>query len=184
MKLYHFTSLLHLPSILREGITKGEVPLDPRTPYNKLPQAPNLTSNGNPHQQSWIGGLTDKTKVRLTVEVPDEDLTTFRQVRDKYGIRASWLKRLDPSYDRRNWYFAFGGIQPSQIVAVEVLENRSYRQIAGDELDELVARIEQEKEKLDIGTISHGVLAGATSIQLKSGHSSSWLLDGKVAVAA
>ena len=62
----------------------------------------------------------DKTKVRITVEAPADSLRSFREVKECYKIKSSWLKIIDPGYQRPGWYFAFNGVQPSQFVAVEV----------------------------------------------------------------
>jgi len=48
--LYHFTNLLSLPDILKEGITRGDIPLE-KMPYKDRPQAPNLTRNPSPKAQ-------------------------------------------------------------------------------------------------------------------------------------
>ena len=49
LKLFHFTTLIDLPEILRDGITMGEVPLGPY----KCEDAANLTRNGEPQSQGW-----------------------------------------------------------------------------------------------------------------------------------
>jgi len=103
VKLYHVTNLMNLPAILREGILRGEVPV---TPYTSIAQlnAPNLTANPNPaDQRCWCRGATNKTKIRLTVEIPSDKLTSFRQVQKKYRMKSGWVKALDPSYERRHW---------------------------------------------------------------------------------
>ena len=80
VKLYHFTNLMNLPAILREGILRGEVPVTPDTSIAQL-NAPNLTANPNPaDQRCWCRGATNKTKIRLTVEIPSDKLTSLRQV--------------------------------------------------------------------------------------------------------
>jgi len=55
MKLFHFTSLFWLPRIMREGITLGEIPIDPAVPYEKTPKAANLTTDGERiNQESFL----------------------------------------------------------------------------------------------------------------------------------
>ena len=90
MRLYHFTGLLGLPGILREGIARGEVPLDVHTPYTRMQLAANLTTDGSPGGQSvWYAadGAVDKTRVRLTVEV----------ARSEAVVRARRTYRATPS---------------------------------------------------------------------------------------
>ncbi len=180
MQLFHFTNLLSLPAILREGITKGEVPISPNLAYNRRPSAANLTTNGSPtDQQVWIGGPTNKVAVRPTVDVPDAELTSFRAVKDRYAIRSSWLKVIAPYEHRRHWYFAFGGVRPDQIQRIEILENGEYRQLSQAEVQELVAMIEAEiAENLEIGLADSGMEAGARGFRFKSDWSDSWLIDG------
>jgi hypothetical protein len=181
VKLYHFTNLMNLPAILREGILRGEVPV---TPYTSIAQlnAPNLTANPNPaDQRCWCRGATNKTKIRLTVEIPNDKLTSFRQVQKKYRMKSGWVKALDPSYERRHWFFAFGGVPVQQITKVEILDNGAYRELAPEELCALVAGIEQEREKVfRFCRITSGLHAGHIGFQFKDGHQDSWLLDGEL----
>lgn len=180
MQLFHFSPLLHLPVILREGITRGEVPIDPDMPHNQLPIAANLTTNGNPNDQIWTGGgPLNSLMVRFTVEVPELDLTSFREVKEQYHVRSKWLKMIAPYEHRRHWYFAFNGIRPDQIEKVELFDEGSYRQLSQLEVLELVSQIEQEtSEKLEISTISGGKNAGKRGVRLRDHASDSWLIDG------
>ena len=182
MQLFHFTNLMRLPSILRDGINKGEIPISPTLAYNQLPNAANLTTNGNPADQIvWANSNnpTNKLAIRLTVEVPDADLTSFRAVKEKYQIRSSWLKIIAPYEHRRHWYFAMNGVKPHQIEKVEVLENGQYRQLSHAEVQDLVAMIDAEaNEKLEFTVEKTGILAGASAFFLKPGVTDSWLFDG------
>ena len=93
----------------------------------------------------------DKTKVRITVEAPADSLTSFRQVKERYKIKSSWLKIIDPGYQRPGWFFAFDGVQPNQFVAVEIRDGGTYRTVSDDEPKSLVERIEEERNtKLDL----------------------------------
>lgn len=178
MKLYHFTCMLHLPSILREGITRGELPIDPNEPYDKSPQAANLTSNGRRNDQirTWTEGtIVDKSRVRLQVDVPDGELMTFRTAKQKFGLREKWLKILDPYQERHGWFYAFGGVKPDQIVEVAVFETPEYRVKVGAELDELVSRIQAE---IDRAFVLHD--AGERAATLKEGIHESWLMDNLI----
>ena len=96
MRLYHFTALMHLPAISREGLRIGVVPVYPPRSVAEL-NAVNLTTNSDPAAQTcWCRGIVNKTKIRMTVEVPDEKLTSFRQIIQQYKLRSSWVKGLDP----------------------------------------------------------------------------------------
>ena len=182
MLLFHFTSLLNLPGILQHGITRGEVPVDPYCSYDRLPQAANLTTNGSPSGQDiWnrSNTITDKTKMRLTVDVPDVELTTFRQVIEKYRMGSSWAKVIAPNEHRRYWYFAFRGVRPEQINKVEIMEDGDYRQLPHGEVKLLVTEIEAEKAlKLDFPVIKSGRMRGSVSVRLRPGFDDCWLFDG------
>lgn len=148
MLLYHYTSHHALPHILRDGLSKGEVPLSDREWLNAV----NLTADPSPDGhgldgarepiteedaarlylatgQHWPVGarFVNKRAVRITIKLPSAD----RNLKD-------WLpwarKRLSPDYLRRlvgvaggtkkarTWKIYFGVIPPSAIVAVDVLE--------------------------------------------------------------
>jgi hypothetical protein len=179
MRLYHFTCLLWLPEILKDGITLGEVPTGP-TRSKDRPNAANLTNDPDPrHQSVWTGrNAADKTKVRLTVEVPDNEVMSFRQLVDRFKIKSSWLKRIDPSYQRPHWFFAFDGVSPEKITTVEIREGDTYKAISGEELQQFVARITEERDaRLEITIKTTGFLAGTPSVRFKEGFKKSWLLD-------
>ena len=96
MLIYHFTCLAYLPAIIRDGITRGEVPIGPIA-YADRPQAANLTTNRTREDQKlWNYSVFDKTRIRLTVEIPGSELTSFREVKEQFKIRASWLNRVAP----------------------------------------------------------------------------------------
>jgi len=160
------------------------VPINPTASIAEI-NAVNLTTNPSPAAQTfWCRGIVNKTKIRMTVEVPDVDLTSFRQIIQQYKMRSSWVKALDPYYERRHWYFAFGGVSVEQIKKVELFENRIYRELRTDEQRELVARIDGErKETFLFTTITSGPQAGYEAFAFKKGHSGSWLLDGDVNVS-
>jgi hypothetical protein len=166
---------------MKEGITKGQVPVGDKVGYAEQPQAANLTSNENRDGQRTWGAFSqaaDKTRIRLRVNVPDSQLTNFREVKVKYGISAKWLKALGSYHERKHWFFAFGGVRPDQIEAVEVYEQGAYRPLSSAEVKTLLEMIERERsERFELAVVRTGVLKGATSYQLKPTCSDSWLLD-------
>lgn len=167
--LYHFTSLLHLPRILQEGISRGEVPISPDERLN----APNLTTNGNPSAHRWAAGSgTDKTKVRLTVHVPEGDgrLEPWKDVCRRLRVERWWQRRLDPTGQARFWFIYWGVIPPEWIKLVELRRDEGYVPCPPDELRDLLAAVEAEHQKL--------VFVG-NLLMLKDGCDSCWLLDGR-----
>jgi len=180
--LFHFTAAAYLPEILKSGITRGCVSVNLRRPYSSQPQAGCLTSNGDGWDQAWADGAAmDRRKIRLTVRVPDCDVTSFSEVQANYRMSKEDVEVLDRLNQRNHWYFAFAGLAPDTIVKIEVWTERGYEEVSGDELDELVADIEEEIEaKLDFGTVEDGFLRGARCCDLKRGATSSWLFDAAV----
>lgn len=166
--LYHYTALLNLPSILREGITKGEVPVSPRRVMN----APNLTACRDGSKQSWVNGsVVDKRKVRLTVSVPggDANLEPWPITCARLSIAPRWRRVLDPEGHGKNWRIYWGVVPPAWIAAVEILGPAGYAACSGAELREKVAAIEEESKVL---------IQVNNRIRLQPGRASSWLLDG------
>ena len=164
---------------MREGIKNGEIPIDPTIPYKQSSLAANLSTNGNRHDQLRIWATGDKTKIRLTVDVPERELINYRQLRERFSIRAKWQKVLAPMQERKHWFYAFGGVTPEKIAGVELWNEGRYAPIAGPDLEKLIAEIEAEKERaIHIEVVKSGRLAGARMVQLHNGFSSSWLLDG------
>jgi hypothetical protein len=170
--LYHFTNLANLPTILREGLVKGRVPLAP-TDYRR---APNLTSNPNPRAQHWaLGGATDKTKVRLSVRIPEGEprLEAWRDVCRRLRVDQHWQRGLDPFGQGKSWFVFRGVMPPEWITVVDVRRAGGYAPCRGDELGRLTAAVEEELRKLIFVDGANGELY----VGLKPGHTGSWLLD-------
>lgn len=108
--LYHFTARLYLPSILRNGINKGDVATAPDHGFN----APWLTTDPEFGSQPWDrGSFLDKTEVRLTVEVPegDQNLWSWPYIAEKYNIDPIWLATMTHDGVKSNsWFARLGGI--------------------------------------------------------------------------
>jgi hypothetical protein len=132
-----------------------------------LPQAVNLTTDGTRRAQVWNSGIVDKAKIRLLIEIADEEVRGFNEVAEEYDSDPSWIRRLDPLNQRDKWFFAFDGIDRDQIKQVAINEGTDYRPINGEELDDLIRRIEEERKKLP------GLMVNIKKVD-------SWLLDGPV----
>jgi hypothetical protein len=174
---YHFTALLYLNDILNQGIKHGSVPVNGSTPSKDRPQAANLTTNRNPCDQAWFGATNglNKLKVRLKVEIPLRMLTSFARMVNDYGTPAFNVIGFDPDNERGNWYFAFDGVSPKYIKAVEVAKLGKYELVSGDELKKRVEQCRNERrEKL---TVKHP-WPGECETTFKTGFDRSWLLDG------
>lgn len=180
MRLYHYTAFLYLPEILRDGITRGEVPINPHT-RTLADNAANLTTSRDAlaQQKTWAEGILDKTKIRIIVEIQESELMTFGQLKKKYSLSKEWLNRIDPHKEGKHWYYAFGGVKRSQFVRVEIRSENRYKPIKDAELTDLVQKIELEIERaLIIDPKTNSTLVNDFVLRFKLGVCESWLVDG------
>ncbi|MFI5222678.1 MAG: hypothetical protein ACHQX3_00285 [Nitrospirales bacterium] len=104
-KLYHFTSLTHLPEILAAGaITRGDVPLTPTGGFN----TPWLTSDSERVDQYW-SVFAAKQVVRFTIHIPKADRKSLVKWSDfalAMHIDPEWYAALDKVAGHRSdaWY--------------------------------------------------------------------------------
>jgi hypothetical protein len=126
MRLYHYTALLYLPDIMREGLTRGEVPLDLRGVLTGTsPSHPNLTGSANPAGQDRArGSALDKTKVRITVDVPDGDplLVRWLDLCRQHRTPRDLIRRLDRHGQGKFWWIYRGVIAPDWFDAVREVD--------------------------------------------------------------
>ena len=175
MKLFHFTCLYHLPSICREGIAKGEVPL---TAFRAL-NAPNLTSNPNPAAQHWtLGGVLDKTKVRIAVNIPDGDerLESWHKACERLRIERGVRRLLDRAGQGQGkfWFLFWGTIPPAWFDSVSLRNGSTCVPLSGADLDTLCERIDKERVKIVTEEVDgmRVVVAGFDS----------WLIDNQQSI--
>jgi hypothetical protein len=187
MLLYHYTHLIWFSSIMKDGILpSGELPIaDPRkVSYHDVAKAVNLTTNADREAQSRIwanvgGAIVDKTEIRLTIELPNTGVLSFRQLRERYHIPAKVLKIMCPYEERKHWYYYFDTIAVDKIASIEQWQYDSgeYRVLQKDEAASLVVSIEAEIERsLNITTAQSGYWKGSHTISLKDGVDETWLL--------
>ena len=119
MILYHFTSREAAASILRGGISKGDVPLDPVAGFN----APWLTTDPEPLAQQWAeSSRYDKTALRLTVRIEDSDkrLVKWTDLASTLEVEKWWFDALDTAGGggAGSWYVYLGVIPRRNITYV------------------------------------------------------------------
>jgi hypothetical protein len=111
MKLYHYTSLYHLPLIKAAGYLKlvesniGS-PDKRFPPYGEHvgPDVVWLTESPSPKGHGLGGASVDKRAVRIEVDI--EDAIRWREFANKHGINRDWYRIMDMSgeYTARYWW--------------------------------------------------------------------------------
>jgi hypothetical protein len=121
MKLYHFTSERHLRGIALHGLTVGDVPTDLAAFKGRCGVW--LTSDMTAGGHGLEGSAVDKSRFRLTVEVPDNALLVKWTDWASKNVTAKTVKALHArgvSFD--SWYVYFGIIKPSTIIECTDME--------------------------------------------------------------
>ena len=128
MKLYHFTSPLHVDGCLKNGIIKGVIPIYKDGKYGLIPGFQWLTSNPEFHQEWANTEYTtlpyDRTEYRLTVVIPKaarDRLFRWLDICDKLPIDEAMNAYGDPE----NWFVFQGRIKPGWIRRVEQKEKET-----------------------------------------------------------
>ncbi len=114
MKLYHFTSLYHLPLIRQAGFLKlvesniGS-PDKRFLPYGEHvgPDVVWLTERMDPSGHGLGGASVDKRKVRIEFNIEDmESAIRWRDFANQHGINREWYRIMDKSgdYTARYWW--------------------------------------------------------------------------------
>ena len=154
MILYHFTSATFLPSIQKEGLTRGEVPLSPRQVMNGVwlttdpnPEGHGL-SNGEELSESTIRELqsrgllakdiptdkplrwADKRSARITIVLPSTDRALKHWPKwSRRRLHPDWYSALTDAgggkQKANSWYVCFRTISPAEFKSVEVLRDPS-----------------------------------------------------------
>lgn len=127
MKLYHFTAKFLLDSILKEGLTKGGMPIITDLGIRFARPLQWLTSNEE-FEQIWCDRKVllqyDRNEVRLTIRIPKHDKKNnlvkwdeFIERHKEFEQTAKYLN--DSTGDYKNWYLFAGSIKPKWIEAID-----------------------------------------------------------------
>ena len=169
-KLYHFTCLKHLPSILASGgLKRGHIPTMPSLDATIV----NLTSIGEKRQQHWYhdyDNIVDKTRIRITVNISEDKLKRWKQIQTEFGIRSKEIKRLDPQGQRRNWFYAFNEVGLDCFKAIQIWQDGQYWHLEVDDAYKLAEVIQEELTKNVVMVNGYLVHNGDDS----------WLMDGNL----
>ncbi len=128
MRLYHFTSLIHLVHIEREGIARGEIPITRDDLENGVwftnQKSPFGTGVSIGSSRTSSGGyFADKSSVCITVEISDDDplLKRWPIYAKERCVSTSWYRTLDNAAGggSMNFYLYLGTVPLEWIVEVE-----------------------------------------------------------------
>jgi len=110
MLLYHFTCVEHLAAILRDGLSRGEVPFSPTLVGNAV----NLTSDSLPEGNGVFQGglLTEQEGAKVT---------------ELNGVE--WIAALHEGQKPGGWWLYLGTIPPSSFTEVCGRQGNGYRRI-------------------------------------------------------
>lgn len=140
MKLYHYTSTLHVPFIRNTGdLRYGDIPLRESPNYGESGHAVWLTTkdyatNGEHGIYSPIG---DKTEVRFTIDIPEDDPRLFRwsEYAKLNHVKKSWYATLDEiGGGLSNTWWLFVRPIPVDGLEVAIKKNHQYLPIGIDEI--------------------------------------------------
>ena len=147
IRLFHFTSVQHLPGILDKGyIKEGDTPFGAN--YRDV-MAVNLTTSPNPKRMG-LGGATDKEAVRISIVLPIDSpkLLSFQQCVEKFKPSGSVFKAMtNPrSYAVDTWYCYFGKIDLFSISAIEIKSSGRYIPLQPWTVDEALKLVPLDKK--------------------------------------
>ena len=172
--LYHYSPMLHLPPILCEGLSKGEI-AQPNP--HRHEEAVSLTMQTDP-DRLWCWGQRQsepwKTTVRYVCRIDDDDprlepaCDTWRQL----GALPKFRKLLDPCGQAKWWYFYRGTISADRFV-VQLRGAEGY--VTLTEIDRVVEAVNIERDKFDF-VVPEGMPFALDLVPKDDAAMASWIL--------
>jgi hypothetical protein len=106
VKLYHFTSQIHWAAIQNAGSLKTVESNISMLLEHAGPDVVWLTSNPDPAAHKGWAGLSfhDKTSVRITVNVPDDEVSHWPFWSRKHDIDEEWYDALATAGNPEEWW--------------------------------------------------------------------------------
>jgi hypothetical protein len=128
MILYHFTSMIHLPSIMKDGhlkLTESNIgsPSPKMRPHgtHRGPDVVWLTEEPHPTKTNIDAMGTPKGEVRITVEIPQSDLYRWNSWAPAFGIQPDWYDLLSLYGDPDTWWLTEREIPASEWRAIDAM---------------------------------------------------------------
>lgn len=120
MKLYHFTSVGNLPSIIRNGLSLTHVPLN----LTESDQAIWLTNTSDPGHGDDHGIVDKKREIRMNFDIPVEDplLVKWTKYASQRKLSKKWLFLMDVTagFKSVHWYLYFKTIPINSPLLVSI----------------------------------------------------------------
>lgn len=119
MKLYHYTCIQHWPTILASGLLKvTESNISPVVDHAG-PDVVWLTTDSRcKHGHGLELSAVDKTRIRITVDVPVDDVHVWRQWASAHGADPRFMAALASSGGSSTWRVIERPIPSSEWVEV------------------------------------------------------------------
>lgn len=146
--LYHYSPLLHLPPILRDGLTLGEIAQP--NPFRRE-QAISLTTQPDPDRiVCWGVSEPIKTAVRYACNLPDGDerLEATRNAWKRLNIPKAFQDKLDPQRQAKWWSFWHGTI-PVEWFTVELRGKGGYVMLTDTDRERVLYEVSAVREKFE-----------------------------------
>ena len=162
--LYHYTKMAYLPSILADGLNRGE--LADGTPRPALTGVVNLTSQTDPDRlYCWGKNLHDRTALRLTCRISDADpkLEGTKDAWKRLGVSKPNRDRCD-RHGAAKWWFIYHGVIPPDWFRVHLRGRAGYVELTEADRGRVCEVIEAEAQnyvrKLEDGLMYVGLAKG------------------------
>lgn len=154
LKLYHYTPLVNLPSIMAEGLSLGNVAIESAT--EKGPVAVSLTTQSDPDSLLCWGEsrpAISRTQVRLACRLSPDDpkLERAADTWKRLSVSRRFLDAFD-SRGQRKWWFFYFGVIPATDLTIELRGRAGYAEPEPSILDRVVQIATQQRDNLDFDT--------------------------------
>jgi hypothetical protein len=150
--LYHYSCLLHLPPIIRGGLSIGEI-AQPQLRHRKMANAVSLTSQTDHDRLFFWGGSTSipfKTAVRYVCKITegDSNLEPARNLWKRLSLPSKAIKTFDPNGQSKWWYFYHGVIPPERFT-VELWGSKGYVPLTSVQLPRIVSEMDVLRDEFE-----------------------------------
>ena len=162
MRLFHYTSLFHLPQILEDGYLKVTESNASMTRTHAAPDVVWLTTNPSPGNEESLDGCSfSKKQVRFEVDVP---ASRYRQWAKNNNVSPKLVQRLNYTGggQANNWYVIERPVTKEEWSRIDIFvaeiqqwvnfynkyESEELQALKANELAPIVARWKEERKQI------------------------------------